>query len=300
MSYYSFAEAVKGYERIWIFGDDFSFRSLDRYFVNRSDNLQGYVHDTLEINGYVNNEYNSLDRSILSRMQNMLVNAITEQKLFPRFILIVMDNDIMKSLNEDVTKSQSNLEKVMNWLMNEHSRIVETYKEHLQQKAKKDFYPYFIWIQAPTHVNFRDNAERERFNQVIERVSKLHDNTAVLALKKIWDPQNKSLYLERENRYTTDGLRFYWEAVDKTVKYADTILFKKLQAQKLKKCKEGNASESSLIGREAPSYRRKFKSNYNRYDKYHWYSDRQRRRRNSTPKRQHDKEDRRKHCKHEY
>ena len=70
---------------------------------------------------------------------------------------------------------------------------------------------------------------RSKFNRALNTAASFHDNTHVLELKKGWDMRDSSLFLKEESRYTSTGLTTYWEAVDKTVKYTDTILFKKLE-----------------------------------------------------------------------
>ena len=55
-----------------------------------------------------------------------------------------------------------------------------------------------------------------------------------LKLKTIRDTEDSSIFLSSEQRFTASGYCTYWEAVDKTIKYADTILMKKIQKGKPK------------------------------------------------------------------
>ena len=126
--------------------------------------------------------------------------------------------------------------------MSEYNKIVEMQKEYLPNKAKKLYTPMFVWIEALLHAHFSNNWERKIFNTALQTVGQLHEDVVVLPPKKIWDPENKSLFLDHENHFTTDGLRFYWEAVDKTVKYVDTILSKKLANIRERARKAANTS----------------------------------------------------------
>ena len=59
-------------------------------------------------------------------------------------------------------------------------------------------------------------------------------NCFTLELKKVWDPKDLSLYLSSQ-RFTTDGYSAYWEAVDKTIRYFDSVILKKNEKKKVQK-----------------------------------------------------------------
>ena len=137
-------------------------------------------------------------------------------------------------------------------------------------EGEKVNYPTFIWIEAPLHKNFNNNEARGRYNRALNTVAKLHDNMEVLQLNS----KDSSLYDHIDGVYTDKGWDSYWEAVDKTAKFADTILFKKIQ--------KSSKRDSSIGGKPtppvAPTYEQKQTSPredqhfYCRgtYDKYHW------------------------------
>ena len=66
--------------------------------------------------------------------------------------------------------------------------------------------------------NNKEFSLRYKFNKSLEEVAKLHNNVYTLALKKVWDPKDINLFSAEYNRYTNEGYRSYWEAVDKTVR----------------------------------------------------------------------------------
>ena len=83
-------------------------------------------------------------------------------------------------------------------------------------------------------------------------MASLHANTFSVQLKKIWDPKDKSLYNRDEKSYTAAGYTAYWNAVDKAVKFTDTILLKK---EEIKKQKDEKKIHNS---------------NKRHFDKFHW------------------------------
>ena len=158
--------------------------------------------------------------------------------------------------------------------MSEYDKLIASAKDHLPTKAKCDNYPQILWIEAPQHDNIPTTNQlmRTKFNAALNTAASFHDIDHVLQLKKVWDPHSLNLFLKEEKRFTSDGLIDYWLAVDKTVKYANTILFKKIEKKKEKKATSGNMPKHD---KPMPD-QRKFKdvNCYHRNDKFHWYRNR--------------------------
>ena len=172
-------------------------------------------------------------------------------------MVVVDDNIVMDCFKRDDVGVSQNLGRLLDWLMREYNKIIDIQRDYLPLKAKRAVYPHFIWIEAPMHKNFANNPDRFRFNRALNTVSKLHDNMSILGLKKIWDAKDGNLFLENERRFTTSGLHHYWEVVDKTVRYADTILLKKQG-----KLKQQKAAIPTFAGNAGGKTTLK--------DKYHW------------------------------
>ena len=51
---------------------------------------------SFEISGFNNDSGASIDKNTVSRFSNNFVGAIADQKIFPKIIVIVPDNDILK------------------------------------------------------------------------------------------------------------------------------------------------------------------------------------------------------------
>ena len=52
-----------------------------------------------------------------------------------------------------------------------------------------------------------------------------------LPLKKVWDEQDTSFYSADTQCFSASGYKAYWEAVNKTVRYFDSIVLKKREYQ---------------------------------------------------------------------
>ena len=112
--------------------------------------------------------------------------------------------------------------------MTEYERCVASFKENLPAKSVRYDCPRFLWIQAPMHDNFQNNPECFKFNKALEETVKLHSNMYTLMLKKVWDPKDKDLFLESQ-QFSAVGFRYYWEAVDKTIRYFHSVVLRKTE-----------------------------------------------------------------------
>ena len=110
--------------------------------------------------------------------------------------------------------------------MSEFTKLIAAQKEYLPAKAKRDMLPQIIWILAPAHQGFRNNELREKFNLCLLNMLKLVPDTNVLSLKKIWNPQDGGNVM-KFGHFTVSGYQQYWEAVDHTIRYADTTFMPK-------------------------------------------------------------------------
>ena len=229
----SFSEVIiRGYESIWFLGDDFANQTIKQYYIDHQDNYKGYARDLFEVHCFTGGPENTNgDSSTISRIRNALVHGINKVGLLPKLVAIVPDDDIINFLNYSEEGISKSLGRVLDWIMREHNRITESYKEMLPLRAKRANYPQFIWIQAPTHDNFTNNLMRLKFNNAISSSVQFNENTWSLQLKKVWDSHCHSLYNKEDQKFTIDGIKSYWDAVDKTLHFADTILLKNPKEQ---------------------------------------------------------------------
>ena len=167
----------------------------------------------------------------------------------PKLVVLVPDDDIIKLFSQHdyahgITKPMS---RVLNHIMTDHERTISAYKEYLPTKSVKQGFPHILWIQAPLHQNFRNNNLHVKFNKCLSELIPLHSNISTLELKKVWDPNDGNLFLAESQRFTSEGLRAYWEAVDRTVRYCDSVLLKKQEKRKNLKSASSYGNNKAVI-----------------------------------------------------
>ena len=117
---------------------------------------------------------------------------------------------------------------MINFIITEFERGVASFKENLPAKCTRAGWPHWIWIHAPLHEGFKNNSEREKFNRGLEESARFHNDVSTLVLKKVWSPSDNNLFVSDCQRFMSEGFHAYWEAVNKTVWYCDSIVLKKL------------------------------------------------------------------------
>ena len=220
--------------KLWFIGDEFGYKSFETHFLKRT--MTGsYIKENFDVTGFMNGKYISNNPSMMSRLKNALATAINEQAILPRLIVVVPDDDLIKlfhGFKEGLSKAMG---KIIDNIMTSHERSLTVYKDYLDDKSKTNELPHVLWIQPPMHENFANNFERNKFGSCLERMASFHANVSAFQLKKIWNGADSNLYVRESRRYTTRGLDDYWEAIDKTVKYCDTITLKPTNKKKTPK-----------------------------------------------------------------
>ena len=218
------------------------------------------MKEQFEIVGSMNDKGSSIDQNTVSHFRNNLAGIIGDQAVLPKFILIVPDNDIIRYFWYREHDTQEGYARLLKWLMSQYDLMILSQKERLPQKAKRAAEPVFIWIEPPLHDSIwsKENDLRSQFGRALASVASLHENTHALKLKKGWDESDRSLYNRDECRFTAAGLISYWKAVDKTMKYANTLLLKKwhpateVKNNTTRPAKHGNTHRSDYRSDKVP------------------------------------------------
>ena len=72
------------------------------------------------------------------------------------------------------------------------------------------------------------NILRWKFADSLATVAKSFPDMSVLKLKQIWDRSDENLVIRQSGKFSDQGNRMMWYAIDKTIKFADTKLTRKI------------------------------------------------------------------------
>ena len=191
--------------------------------------------EKFNVSSFFNDRFDGINLNVVSRLCNTLIRGIGKQAILPKFILVIPDDDIIHAVKYCGFRFSEAIGKLIHYIMSEHNKIIEIQKDFLPKNSQCHGVLQFIWIKPPLHVNFPNNAARAKFNAALDSMAQHNNNVQVLELKKGWDHDDQNLFIYESGRFMMAGYGAYWLAVDKTGKFADTILLKKLM-NLVKKC----------------------------------------------------------------
>ena len=148
------------------------------------------------------------------QLQNTFASAINKSNSLPKYILVVLNDDLITFLKYDKEGAAGMLGNWLMWLSEQLSELIKTRKEKLPVKAKKDHEPCIYWAMAPTHQNFnaRCNIIRKKYNSCLETLFKGNTLIRILKLRDHWNPSDSSMVIN--DTITKHGLNEYWESVE--------------------------------------------------------------------------------------
>ena len=235
---------VYGYDSLWIIGGDFAANTFPQCVANAKRVKELYIKTSFDLYPFMTDSRFSHIRSFLGRIRNEFAQAILQQVKFPKAILVILDNDLLRACKFDYKKPGLSklLSGTIDWLLNEVRKLIEIRKDQLPVKAVRANYPMVYWVEAPQHKSFHDNLERCKFNSVLQSLTGMKQNMKIIRMKKIWDENDSNLF--RQGRFTADGLMRYWESIDNAIQFNENIQ-QIMRENQLKKNSYGGDFESS-------------------------------------------------------
>ena len=154
-------------------GDNFVAKSMGPYFQNNYllNSSEGYIsqhYDTTVIcSGSISKDL--MNSNLIGRLYNNFVATVHEQVLLPKAVIIILEEDLLKSANHFKKGLSNFMHPCMDWIVSNLFRITTAYKEKLPSKSRRFKYPQFFWVPAVLHDDFNSgNRYREKFNDVLE------------------------------------------------------------------------------------------------------------------------------------
>ena len=230
-------------------------KTFGPYFqdIHHEDQTTGFMHNHYDILGFCSGSLtrDMKNRNIMGRVHNNLVAAINQHTLLPKVVLLVFENDWLRSINHQCKGISTILYKCLHWLANEIKRLTVAYKEKLPTKSRKFKYPHFMLVPAVYHDQFGiENIYHEKFNDCLQDV--LEDFREMSSLElHTWDRSDFSTCGEN-GQLTSHGNKKYWIAVNDAYQAWDKQNMKQYQ-QKQKKPSEKNPTDKYHW--VAPSFR---------------------------------------------
>ena len=163
---------------------------------------------------------NNYERNFLSKVRNVLVSALNDHQHLPKLIVMVLENDLIQSIQHNNFGVSLEGGILLEWLINETYRIILTRKDQLKNKFKCPGEPHVIWIGLPLHVSFPDNDKRTKFNNSLRKIVPMFNKMSVMQPRKGWSTVDESMF--QNDKFTAAGLLKYWKAIDSAIHFWDS------------------------------------------------------------------------------
>ena len=197
-------------------------RTSDEYLKRSATTTGGtkfFMKENFDLKIYASDKYTSNNPSLLCRMRNQLIKAIEENILLPQIIVIIFDRDFIATVSHNDCGISLICGIDIDWLAKEFNRIIVAHKDRLPNKSVSHEAPKLIWMQAPLHTGFTDNARRVKFNKALQHIVSFYPDMITMRMVKEWNYNDSSIFITTAKRFTSDGLRRYWSSIDSAIEH---------------------------------------------------------------------------------
>ena len=135
-----------------------------------------YLFEYYNVRCYSSNPLSEV-RSGMARLVNALIKVLNNKdlKVLPRMIVIIPDEDLIKSINYFEFGISKILESAIKWVVTNMQRAIEAKKQNMLQirlGAVESTKPKFVWVKMLSHPNGYSHitALRSKFNTILENI----------------------------------------------------------------------------------------------------------------------------------
>ena len=232
------SDDIVAYDAVWILGDNFIARTSWPGFKLVYNGIKPgtthhFIKEEFDYHIFCGSKYENNKQNQLKCIINALLMGINKHKKLPRFILIVLDDDLIQTVGYDGPGAASILGDMIEGLAQPRQQIILDHKAKLANKAKRDTYPILYWLAVPHHKHFKQYDIRTKFNLCLESVIKQYDDMNIVKIEEIWNSDDFNLVSPITNPLTVDGVITYWQAIDAAFKFNFLRFFSNKKKRKI-------------------------------------------------------------------
>ena len=196
-SYLYLTGNVAALEDLWIVGDAFvpevfAVFQASKVSVDMNNREVPFLYRMFNI-FYFSSSKLSNGRNVLLRVINAFTEGLNRRQHLPKYIIILLDKDILSMLDLDVAGLTKQLERCIAWLAKQMTKLIEARKEKLYKMKQgavpsSDEFPTLIWVELfdkPYTRNRFIQENRNKFNKGINEVALHEKNCRVTAIESL-------------------------------------------------------------------------------------------------------------------
>ena len=211
---------------LWIIGDRFLLDVHSSLSKLKSDAVIEkrpipYIYDYYNVKLYTANPLSEI-RNTMTRLVNSLTKALNDATMLPRIILIIPDDNILRHI-KDLTDIKPVCVGVINWIMNEMDKVIQSKKDQLKQRkagAIAAGEPKMIWVAMINRMNICSKllSVRSEFNKAIEACMANRSGHYFLDVASKIEELG---YFNQEHKLNEDGKTRLWKEIDYMIEKFD-------------------------------------------------------------------------------
>ena len=159
----------------------------------------------------------------LARIHNTLASAMSRRAMLPKIIVFILEDDIINYLGYNDYGVSEMFGRMLEYLLNEVQKSILRFRsKFLVPKVFKKDWPKVVWLLPSFHNNYTNSTLRRKYSTELAVQVQNRDDNMALRFKQCWSTDNNALVKNNgSNELTPAGIRCFWHAVDRTVKFAD-------------------------------------------------------------------------------
>lgn len=162
-------------------------------------------------------EYNFKDNSIL-QIRQALGTALKRYGKLPSYLLLIFDDTFETKFMKFGARDTFDW---ISWLVDQFVKEISHQRQALPSFAKREHYPKIFLVRTPPKpASLKEISQiRYDFNAVIERVARNSRVEGTISVTQFM-PAESSTIFHSNGSLTSEGLIFYWMALDEAVQVA--------------------------------------------------------------------------------
>ena len=211
----------KGSENLWLIGDSFVNASV-RSYLPVGQNQEAFIMENFEVAIVAGSEKSSC-KNILARIINGIVNTFNTQITIPKWVVIILEDDILKTVKPETIEE---MKKLFTFLMTNIQEQMDRATKGIPLKANKYAWPNFLFLEPSLHRSYQNNDRRKLAILALHQAVADFNRIIVLPIKQEWCPVSRELYNNNRGAISHIGLKAFWRGLDATIRFADTKLMR--------------------------------------------------------------------------
>ena len=218
-----FSEPILAREDLWILGDAF-FRSIFATLQNMKSAADSFNKKNIP---YIYNKYNILpfSKSTLVSPHNMLIRvgkaleeAFSQKWHLPKYILVLLDEDVLKMINMEEQGLTKQIDRCVNWIARQIDTAIEDRTNKLKNTKPGALYeqPTIIWVEMLERAYIAYSfpmKNRNKFNKVLNDIALKQANARVIAV----EDNLEFHHFNSHGSLTYQGECRYWRHIDSLI-----------------------------------------------------------------------------------